>query len=145
MVATGLATSREAVDEYMKHTLFANLSDAAILSKTVESAAESLVASRLVTVEQFGTLKSTRLGQAIVAASLTPEDGLFIHDEIQRALQAFVMDGDMHIFYMFTPIQSSGLGDVNWRIFRDQIDKMHESDMRVLHYVGVMPGMVNRM
>ena len=40
-------------------------------------------------------LEATLLGQAIVASSLTPEDGMFVHKELKKALQAFVMDGDV--------------------------------------------------
>ncbi len=133
------------MDYYLARTLLSSTSDAATLTTVVSSTIEQLVASSLIVNEGERTYKATQLGQAIVAASLAPEDGLFVHAEIQRALRAFVMDGEMHIFYMFTPIQSSSLGDINWRIFRDEVNSLDESGIRVMTYVGVNPGLVNRM
>jgi len=40
--------------------------------------------------------KATLLGEAIVASSLIPEDGLFIYKELKKSLGAFVLDSDMH-------------------------------------------------
>lgn len=68
-----------------------------------------------------------------------------MYDEFKRALRAFVMDGEMHIFYMFTPVHSSGLGEINWQIFRDQIDGLDESGLRVLEFVGIKPSAVNKL
>jgi hypothetical protein len=38
---------------------------------------------------------ATRLGKAPVPSSLAPEDGFFIHGELQKSLGSFVMDCDM--------------------------------------------------
>jgi DNA polymerase theta len=81
----------------------------------------------------------------VVASAFTPEDGLFVHDELKRALQAFVMDGDMHIFYLFTPLQVAETTKIDWPIFRDQLDALDESGLRALQLVGVQPGFVNSM
>ena len=145
VISTGLATSRHAIDDYVTHTLLFHMSDAAKLTASVESAVQWLVSNGLIEVELAGAYRGTQLGQAIVAASLTPEDGLFVHAEIRRALRAFVLDGDLHIFYMFTPIQASSLGEINWDTFRDQLEGLDESSMRVLELVGVNPGFVNNM
>ncbi|KAI9885208.1 MAG: hypothetical protein M1823_003011 [Watsoniomyces obsoletus] len=145
VIVTGLATSRDGIDEYMKRTLLASLSGPDVLAETISSTIESLESDQLITAAPPGTYRGTQLGQAIVAASMTPEDGMFVHEEIVRALRAFVMDTDLHVFYMFTPIQASTLGDINWIVFRDQIDLLDESGLRVLRYVGVSPGVVNRM
>lgn len=142
---TALATGRDGIDEYMKRTLLASLSGAESLAETIDTTIESLEMDQLIVSASPGMYRGTQLGQAIVAASLTPEDGLFVHEEIVRALRAFVMDTDLHVFYMFTPIQTSTLGDINWIVFRDQIDLLDESGLRVLQYVGVSPSVVNRM
>ena len=103
----------------------------------VQSTIDFLISASLIILDDNNNYEVTRLGSAIVASSLTPEDGIFVHDEIQRALKAFVMDGEMHIFYMFTPVQTSGLGEVNWRIFAKEMDELDESGIRVLSYVGI--------
>lgn len=145
MIGTRLATSEEAIGDYMQKTLLHYVSETPDLSIIVKSTLDYLMTTSLIIAEPGGTYKSTQLGHAIVAASISPEDGLFIHAEIQRALRAFVMDGEMHIFYLFTPIQSSTLGEINWRVFRDEVDQLDESGIRVLRYVGISPSVINRL
>lgn len=129
----------------MKRTLLHHVSEVPDLSTVVRSTLDYLISVSLIAAESDGTYKSTQLGHAIVAASISPEDGLFIHEEIQRALRAFVLDGEMHIFYIFTPIQSSALGEINWKVFRDEVDQLDDSGVRVLRYVGINPSMINRL
>ena len=85
------------------------------------------------------------LSLAIIGAVLNPEDGMFIHHELEKALKSFVLDGEMHVFYLFTPAQPSGLSDINWTVFRREIERLDESGERVLRLVGVKPSLVNRM
>jgi replicative superfamily II helicase len=88
--------------------------------------------------------RATKLGQAVVGSALEPEHGVFVHCELQRALKAFVMDGEMHVLYSFTPIQDSGL-DVNWQIFRKEMESLDESGLRVMSFLGLKPTIVNHM
>ena len=145
VIATRLATTRESIDEYVKRTLLWQSTDHDALQGLVTSTIKNLLTTSLITTDNIGCFEATTLGQAIVASSLTPEDGLFVYDEFKRALRAFVMDGEMHIFYMFTPVHSSGLGEINWQIFRDQIDGLDESGLRVLEFVGIKPSAVNKL
>ena len=89
-------------------------------------------------------LEATLLGQAIVASSLTPEDGLFVHKELSKALQAFIMDGEMHVLYAFTPVQATQ-SNINWKIFLKEIEFFDDSNMRALNFVGLKPAVINKM
>ena len=145
IIAIRLATHRDAIQDYFKRTLLCHTMDKNILSIKVDDAIKELCATELISVTDFESYSATLLGQAIVASSLSPEDGLFVHEDFQRALQAFVMDGEMHVFYMFSPVQSLGLGDINWRIFRKEMEGLDDSGLRVLKLVGINPALVNRM
>lgn len=145
ILAIRLATHANAINDYVSRTLLYHTMDRVLLNRMVETTIQELIDTSLITVDSTGSYEATLLGQAIVVSSLTPEDGIFVHEELQRALRAFVMDGEMHIFYMFTPVQSAGLGDINWPIFRREMDGLDESGLRVLKFVGVNPGFVNRM
>jgi hypothetical protein len=114
------------------------------LDDFVKSTLDNLAAKELIAADSVSTYEATRLGKAIVTSSFTPEDGIFIHKELKRAVQAFVMDGEMHFLYMFTPIQSPQV-DINWQIFRKEMDSLDESALRVLRFVGTKPAFVNRM
>ena len=119
--------------------------DATSLKQLIETSMKSLLVSDLITIDQYGGYEATSLSKATVSAYLNPEDGLFLHGELRTALKAFVMDGEMHMFYTFTPIWNPGNVEVNWGVFRDEIDGLDESGMRVLHCVGVKPAVVNRL
>lgn len=82
------------------------------------------------------TFQATQLGRAVVASSLDPEDGIFIHNELQKALQAFVMDGEMHVLYSFTPLDN-GSAVVNWKVFWHELQQLDESGFRVVKLLGL--------
>ena len=144
VITIRLATHMAAIEEYVQKTLLYHTMDRALLDTMVSKSLEELIESGLITIDNFGSYEANLLSQATVASYLTPEDGIFIHSELRRALQAFVMDGDMHIFYTFTPLYNSQM-DINWPIFRREMESLDESGLRVLEFVGVNPGFVNRM
>lgn len=144
VITVRLATHQAAIHEYVQKTLLYHTMDRALLDAMMSKTLEELTKSGLVTVDNFGSYEATLLSQATVASYLTPEDGIFLHGELRRALRAFVMDGEMHIFYTFTPLYSSQT-DINWPVFRREMESLDESGLRVLDFVGVNPGFVNRM
>ena len=145
VITVRLATHLGAIEEYIRRTLLCYVIDNRQLSHLLKAALEDLTRSELIAVDKFGGYEPTRLSQAIVASYLTPEDGIFLREELQRALRAFVMDGEMHIFYTFTPVTIAGFADINWVIFRNEIESLDESGLRVLEFVGLNPALVNRM
>ncbi|KAK4693282.1 hypothetical protein P7C71_g4091, partial [Lecanoromycetidae sp. Uapishka_2] len=139
VITVRLATHMAAIQEYIQRTLLFHTMDRGQLGMLVTATLEELLASELVTLDSLGSYEATALSQATVASYLTPEDGIFIHGELRRALQAFVMDGEMHIFYTFTPVYNSGVSDINWPVFRQEMESLDESGLRVLDFVGVNP------
>lgn len=135
----------DAIQDYIQRTLLFHTMDRNALNNMVSSTMDDLEASGLVSLTSTGSYEATLLSQAIIASSLTPEDGIFLHGELQRALQAFVMDGDMHMFYIFTPLQGFQAADINWPIFRREMEALDESGLRVLRLVGMNPAFVNKM
>ncbi|KAL8809130.1 MAG: hypothetical protein Q9200_003695 [Gallowayella weberi] len=134
-----LATHAGAIDEYVRRTLLHHSMDKDELRLWVETTMKELQSTGQIRIDATGSYEATPLARATVGSCMTPEDGVFVHDELQRALRAFVMDGEMHVFYMFTPINIWGIGDINWRIFRGEVDGLDESGMRVLDFVGISP------
>jgi hypothetical protein len=119
--------------------------DKKIVYSIMKSALQELIDEQLLLDKDDESYEATLIGQAVVASAFSPEDGLFVYEELQRALKAFVMDGDMHIFYMFTPLQAAMSTPIDWQIFRNQLDHMDDSGLRALQFVGVQPGFVNTM
>ena len=144
VITVKLATHMAAIQEYVQRTLLYHTMDRAQLNDMVTATLEELIDSGFVTLDHLGSYEATQLSQATVASHLTPEDGIFLYGELRRALRAFVMDGEMHIFYTFTPVYNSGI-DIKWPNFRREMEGLDESGLRVLEFVGVNPGLVNRM
>lgn len=143
VIGTRMSRSREAVDLCVQKTLLYHSSDPETLRALVDTTIKKLVEKELITVSDSGEFDPTLLGQAIVASSLTPEDGIFVYRELRKALQAFVMDGDMHVLYNFTPVHMQN--DVDWQIFQNEMEGLDESGLRAMTFVGIRPGMINKL
>jgi DNA polymerase theta len=143
-IATKLATSDETLDDYVKHTLLYHSMDHDKLSLMVQTTMQDLEDSGLVTKGPYSDYTATLMGQAIVASGLTPEDGIFVHRQLRKALQAFVLDCELHVLYAFTPVQTTATS-INWQIFRKEVERLDESNMRVLEFVGLKPSVINKM
>lgn len=146
VIATKLATSKDSIDDYVKRTLLFHSIDRSDLEEMVYSTVQDLKENALIEGSDANgsDYSASLLGEAIVASSLTPEDGLFVYRELRKALQAFVMDGEMHVLYSFTPVQAAR-GNINWRIFRKELEHLDESNLRVLEFVGLKPLIINKM
>ncbi|KAK6065809.1 DEAD/DEAH box helicase [Seiridium cupressi] len=144
VIAIRLATSRDAIDDYVRKTLLNFTTTQETIRGHVESSLADLVSMGFIVASDSTDLEATQLGKAIVASSLEPEDGAFIHRELQRALKAFVMDGEMHILYTFTPVQNFSTV-VNWRVFRNEMEEMDASGLRVMSFLGLKPTVINKM
>ena len=145
VITVKLATHMSAIQEYVAQTLLSHTMDPNELNEMIITTLSELVDSGLIETDLHGGYTATSLSQATVASYLTPEDGLFIHEELRRALKAFVMDGEMHIFYTFAPVWNPGNVDIKWNIFRKEVDCLDESGLRVLSFVGINPALVNRL
>ena len=144
-ISTKLATSEPAVDDYIRQTLlYHSTNSSQELISTARKTIDRLINTGLITRHATSDFEPTLLGQAVVASSLTPRDGVFIHKELKKALQAFVMDGEMHVLYAFTPVFSVP-SDINWRVFSREIDSLDGSGLRALRFIGISPAMVNKM
>ena len=42
----------------------------------------------------------TQLGAAILSSSLSPDEGLLVFAELQKARRCFVLDTDLHLIYL---------------------------------------------
>ncbi|TVY48952.1 DNA polymerase theta [Lachnellula occidentalis] len=144
VIAIKLATCDESVNDYMRKTLLYHSVDSEELRVTISSTLDDLSESCLVEITDNSTYTATTLGEAVVASSLTPEDGLFVHRELLKALQGFAMDSDIHALYTFTPVQTTQ-GNINWQIFRQEVERLDESNMRALQLVGLKPMLINKM
>jgi DNA polymerase theta len=133
-----------AIHDYIQKTLLHFSMNHDELNVLVKTTLDKLAITGLIRIDSGSDFEPTLLGQAIVASSLTPEDGIFVHRQLQKAAKAFVLDGEMHVLYTFTPIQPAR-AEINWRIFRQEIECLDESGLRVLSLVGIKQASVNKL
>ena len=143
-LAVRLATTQESIDDYIQKSLLRLSSTADDIQSYIDSSLKSLNRMGLITLDEHAGYSATRLGKAVVASALDPEDGVFIHKELKRALQAFALDGELHILYTFTPIQDFA-APVNWQVFRAQVECLDQSGLRVMTFLGLKPTTINKM
>ncbi|KAI1176755.1 P-loop containing nucleoside triphosphate hydrolase protein [Nemania sp. FL0916] len=144
VISIRLVNSRESIYDYTQKTLLSLSSPSDLIKDHVESSLQDLLTMNFIECDDLDSYTATQLGKAVVASSLEPEDGAFVHREMQRALKAFVMDGEMHILYTFTPVQDLSVF-INWQVFRSEVDSLDESGLRVMSFLGLKPVVVNRM
>jgi DNA polymerase theta len=143
-IAVRLATSRDSLDEFVRKTLLYQSTDITKINEIVEVSLYEMQARGFVSIDHFSNFEATQLGKAIVTSSLDPDDGVFIHNELKKALQAFVLDGEMHILYTFTPVQEMSV-NINWKAYANEMENLDESGLRVLSFLGLKPTEINRM
>ncbi|KMQ92613.1 dna polymerase theta-like protein [Lasius niger] len=92
----------------------------------------------LQTTERESRWIATPLGKACLAASIPPREGLFLFEELQKARRCFVLDTELHVIYLVTPLSAGcQIGTVDWMVFHELWNTMSESERRVGKLVGV--------
>ncbi|UKZ63005.1 uncharacterized protein TrAtP1_004233 [Trichoderma atroviride] len=143
VISVRLATSQESLTEYFSNSLISYTHDREFIEECLKSGLQEIHDLGLIVNDSYSNFTATQLGKAIVASSVDPYDGVFIHAELTKTLKAFVMDGEMHILYVFTPVQDFGI-TLNWQIFRNEMDALDESGLRVLGFLGIKPTAVQK-
>ncbi|OAA39289.1 DNA-directed DNA polymerase theta [Beauveria brongniartii RCEF 3172] len=138
VIAVRLATSYDSIRFYFAKSLLALTQDLARVDDDLKASLKDLEGLELIESDAFGNYAPTQLGRAIVASAIDPDDGIFVHRELVKALRAFVMDGELHILYVFTPVQDLGV-TVNWQVFRNELQLLDDSGLRVLRFLGIKP------
>ncbi|KAL9106445.1 MAG: hypothetical protein Q9227_008533 [Pyrenula ochraceoflavens] len=145
VIATNLATLLPAIEDYVRRSLLIQTMPETQVLSMLSTTIDELVSAKMIQSKDGYTYQPSALGSATIAASLTPEDGVFVHADLHRAIQSFVMDGEMHIFYLFTPIQNALLPEISWPVFRTELEALDDSGLRVFNAIGINPSLVNRL
>lgn len=144
VISVRLATTLESIQDYFAKSFLSYTHGVEFVHASLKSGLEELRDMGLVSCDSFSSFAPTQLGKAIVAAAIDPDDGVFIHKELMKTLRAFVMDGEMHILYVFTPVQDFGI-TVNWQVFRNEVERLDESGLRVISFLGIKPTAVQKL
>lgn len=99
VIAIRLAGRLRGIQDYASKTLLFHSVDSATLQQMLNRGLDELREEKLIQLDDDDEYNATPLGKAIVAAGLELDSGIFIYDEIQHALQHFVMVS-LRIFHL---------------------------------------------
>ncbi|XP_075761239.1 DNA polymerase theta isoform X3 [Pelodiscus sinensis] len=85
----------------------------------------------------------THLGTATLSSSLSPTEALGIFADLQRAMKGFVLENDLHILYLVTPVYEEWTA-IDWYQFFCLWEKLPSSMKRVAELVGIEEGFLAR-
>ncbi|XP_064321650.1 DNA polymerase theta isoform X3 [Phalacrocorax carbo] len=78
----------------------------------------------------------THLGSATLSSSLSPMEAMEIFADLQRAMKSFVLENDLHIVYLVTPVYDQWTA-IDWYQFFCLWEKLPASMKRVAELVGI--------
>ncbi|MBN3292061.1 DPOLQ polymerase, partial [Polypterus senegalus] len=85
----------------------------------------------------------TQLGAATLSSSLSPPETLSIFADLQRAMKGFVLECDLHILYLVTPVYEEWTS-IDWYQFFCLWEHLPSSMKRVAELVGIEEGFLAR-
>ncbi|OXB76233.1 UNVERIFIED_CONTAM: hypothetical protein H355_014641 [Colinus virginianus] len=85
----------------------------------------------------------THLGSATLSSSLSPTEAMEIFADLQRAMKSFVLENDLHIVYLVTPVYEDWT-TIDWYQFFCLWEKLPASMKRVAELVGIEEGFLAR-
>ncbi|XP_056408573.1 DNA polymerase theta, partial [Hyla sarda] len=93
--------------------------------------------------EKAEVYRPTKLGSATLSSSLSPSEALGIFADLQRAMKGFVLENDLHILYLVTPVYEEW-ATIDWYQFFCLWEKLSLSMKRVAELVGIEEGFLAR-
>ncbi|CAL1548393.1 unnamed protein product, partial [Lymnaea stagnalis] len=154
IVVSGVAPKVEDVVTYIDCTLLSVSLEGNGLGQVktalVESCIKYLQENEFVTVqvsqkEETNKFYPTQLGAAILASSLSPDEGLLVFAELQKARRAFALDTELHTIYLVTPVYTSDVSSsIDWFHYHNLWENLTPADRRVAELVGVSESFIGK-
>ena len=154
VISCGIVRNRAEAQVYIQHTLLATSLDSDTREQIVGSCFRFLLkfdfieykqSCRTIEPTDIEEVAPTQLGSATLSSSLSPDEALFVMEEINRARKCFVLESDLHMVYLVTPICLRELwseGEPKWREYMDMIGKLELDMKRVADQVGISDGYI---
>ena len=148
-IVSGIATKKAEITSYMNCFL------------KIKSSEDKNISERYLkwlNVNQFidfvkedeESYKPSQLGYAVVASAMSPDEGLIIFSELQKALQCFVLENELHVIYQITPMNicdywTNSSSSIDWNLYYTLIQNFSPDIKRVCDLVGVRQSFILKM
>lgn len=149
LVGLKICTTVENLKQFMQNTLLFVQSDSQSVDiyEQLETSLQSLQQLEHVTVSnttQDRTIEVTPLGQATFKGCIDVESSPMIYRELTRAHENLVLDNELHLLYLVTPLDLRGSVEPEWMTYFKQVLSLSESEEKVAHLVGASESTLTR-
>lgn len=106
VIANNTAKTRPKLNQYLQSTFWLSCSspqEDEEFHKAVTKTLRYLISNKFIEELKPGLYKSTRLGNAVLASGLHPDESLELVQDLIKARQCFCLLNDLHIIYQVTP------------------------------------------
>ncbi|CAF0883929.1 unnamed protein product [Brachionus calyciflorus] len=149
-IVSGVASRKKEIIDYVKCFLSHSLVDDLGYEKYLKWLNSNQFLDIVSSNSDDENYKSTQLGYAVVGSAMSPDEGLVIFSELQKAMQCFVLENELHIIYQITPINISDYWihsstSVDWNFYFTLMQNFSPDVKRVSDLVGVRQSFVLKM
>ncbi|XP_028300327.1 DNA polymerase theta isoform X2 [Gouania willdenowi] len=112
----------------------------------IDACVEWLMENEFISIQNDGQDQRycpTQLGAATLSSSLSPPEAVGIFADLQRAMKGFVLENDLHILYLITPLYAEWT-TIDWYQFFCLWEQLSSSMKRVAELVGIQEGFLAR-
>lgn len=140
VIANGTAVTRDNLDKYLKSTFWSiskTKDDERLISYAITETLRFLKNKKFIEEITPGNFKPTRLGVAVLASGISPDESLELLQDLMKARQGFCLLNDLHIIYQVTPNDIARSTDLrDWQHFSKIWNDLDE----ICQYVGERVG-----
>ncbi|XP_074663190.1 DNA polymerase theta-like [Tubulanus polymorphus] len=154
VVVSGVAKTPEDLDRYARCTMLSASMETEenVASTPIQDCIKFLQDNEFIVLksnEADGNLNEqyfpTQLGSAVLASSISPDEGLAVFADLRKARKNFVLESELHVIYQVTPIFSSDLSSgIDWYQYLCMWEALSPSDRTVAELVGVQEGFLTK-
>lgn len=146
VIVSGVASTPDQVEKYASNTLLSaamedSASSSQLTENTIESCIKFLQENEFIRLQELGSglrYAASQLGLACLASSLSPDEGLLVFKELQKARKKFVLENELHIIYQVVPIYAAvGWPNLDWMNYLSIWETLSSDMKRVGELVGV--------
>lgn len=155
VVVSGVAKTPQEINAYASSTMLAasmqqDASDRSLNDQIIKKCAEFLKDNEFIFLK--GNYEEspkrlefvpTQLGVAVLASALSPDEGLLVFKELQKARKCFVLENELHILYLVTPIYMV-ISQIDWWEYLCIWEKLPADMKRVSDLVGVSESFLSK-
>ncbi|CAB0013584.1 unnamed protein product [Nesidiocoris tenuis] len=110
IIASGLITSYAEVECYTSCTMLAAYEDPAKINEAVQKCVKYLTDKGFIDLKNETEISASSLAEACLSASMSPDQGLTLLAELDKARKNFVLESDLHAVYQ----REMGVDHVQW-------------------------------